>query len=475
MSSAQPEFAPLVLGTRHPAYRRALAIPARATRRHLHAIGLTGSGKSRFLDAYALQLIRQGVGVSVVDPHGDTCLEILSSLERTGFFEHPAARARVLYFDWGHPERYPAFNILDQPRPPHQVAQQFLQALKRVWAALEGGSAPMLENIVLASTLVLIHNRLPITQMERLLTDASYRAQLLTQVSDADVAAFFRHRFDRGGGGAAHTIESTLRRVFLLTFSPALKHSLGADSNRLPLRPFMDQGVSVLHNLSGLDEYSQRLLGSLLAVTYESAALSRADLAPTRRRPHHLILEEFSMFAAESEESLARALDLTRKHGLYLVLSHQTFSQLSGRMRGALQNATQLAFRLGYDDASLMAPYLTNYDPAMLKPDPLGLHPNGAYAGVGEQTRRTAARLRHLRPGEALVRLGRRTHSIRALYVPDPVISSNLRTIIDWYADTLQQAPNSVETDDTPAAPRLGREVPPVRVASRARARERIA
>ena len=116
MSSPQPDLAPLVLGTRHPAYRRALALPARATRRHLHAIGLTGSGKSRFLDAYALQLIRHGVGVSVVAPHGDTCLEILSSLERTGFYEHPAARARVLYFDWGHPERYPAFNVLDQPR-----------------------------------------------------------------------------------------------------------------------------------------------------------------------------------------------------------------------------------------------------------------------------------------------------------------------------------------------------------------------
>ena len=58
-------------------------------------------------------------------------------------------------------------------------------------------------------------------------------------------------------------IESTLRRVFLLAYSPALRYSLGQRENRLNIRALMDAGVSVIYNLGGLDEQTQRLLGAL--------------------------------------------------------------------------------------------------------------------------------------------------------------------------------------------------------------------
>ncbi len=49
-------------------------------------------------------------------------------------------------------------------------------------------------------------------------------------------------------------------------------------------------------------------------------------------------------------------LSLTRKVGLFAVLAHQTWSQASRRMRGALQNVgLEVAFRLGRQDAEYAA------------------------------------------------------------------------------------------------------------------------
>src|SRR5581483_9543568 len=113
----------------------------------------------------------------------------------------------------------------------------------------------------------------------------------------------------------------------------------GQTENALDFRALMDSGTSVIFNLGGLDEDTQRLLGCLLTVGFEVAALSRSDTPEESRRQYHLIIDEFSQFSAQSEESLARVLSLARNYGLYLTLAHQTWSQLSSRLHGALQNA----------------------------------------------------------------------------------------------------------------------------------------
>ena len=46
-------------------------------RRHMYVIGKTGMGKSQLLENMAIQDIRSGRGVAVVDPHGDMIERIL--------------------------------------------------------------------------------------------------------------------------------------------------------------------------------------------------------------------------------------------------------------------------------------------------------------------------------------------------------------------------------------------------------------
>ncbi len=453
----------IVLGT--GATGRPVLLTGRQVATHKRVWGLTGSGKSMFLAALAVQLLNNGIACAVIDPHGDLVEDILRILLKTGYFEQAEALERLRYVDFGGAERFPAFNVLAQPYDDHMVARDLLTAFKRAWSSLEGGQAPALENTILAAALVLIQNRLPVTEMPRLLIDGDFRGRLLTRVSDPEVVRFFETRYDRAGKGVPATIESSLRRLFILTYSPALRHSLGNATNQFDLRRLMDRGVSLLCNLSGLDEDSQKLLGCLLTVGFERAALSRADIVEERRRPYHLILDEFSQFSAQSQEALARVLDLTRKFGLSLTLSHQTGSQLPARLDGALQNALEIAFRLGHTDAQSAAGRLFNYDPTALRSDPLGIRSRPAYASAHEQIGQLAVELERLPARHAYIRIAQRTERIRALTVATDGVEDELQAVLDGYAARLPPPPvrdggDAFVRDESEAPRRLRRRAP---------------
>lgn len=433
----------LTLGTYGPPLvNRPFVLDADEVAAHKHVIGLTGQGKSKFLASLFVQLLNQGVGCALIDPHADLATDILGTLVDTGYFDHPDAFKRLLYVDFGRTDRHVPFNVLNQPYDDHAVARNVVESCKRAWPALADGSAPQFENILLAGTLVLVQNRLALTALPKLLTDREYRDRLLANVSDVDVVDFFRGRFDHWGRDAATMIESTLRRVFLLTFSPTLRASLGNERNILDFRRLMDDGVSVIFNLGGLDEDTQRLLGCLLTVGFEVAALSRADTPEELRRRYHLIIDEFSQFSAQSEESLARVLSLARKYGLALTLAHQTWSQVNGRLQGALQNAVEVAFRLGRSDAEWAAPRFGRFDPYAIKhevADPNQIwrtHP--VYFNVQETFEGWTQALTDLEPREAYVRIGKKTAKIRSLSVPKPnTTADDLQSVTARYAESL--------------------------------------
>src|SRR3954451_22522231 len=156
------------------------------------------------------------------------------------------------------------------------------------------------ENILKHSVIVLRQNRLPLTELANLLTEKDFREQLLARVTDPQVVRFFHLRMDQWGRDEAHMKESTLNRADLLTLSPVLRYSLGSTENRLSFRQLIDAGRSLIVNLALPHHDARRLLGCLLTVGMESAALSRADNL-SDRKPHHLMIDEFSQFMAQSE------------------------------------------------------------------------------------------------------------------------------------------------------------------------------
>lgn len=441
--------AALILGTTgHPLLRRPFVIGPEGVAAHKHVIGLTGQGKSKFLASLFVQLVSQDIGCALIDPHADLASDILGALADRKFFDHPDARKRLYFIDFGRRDRYVPFNVLRQRYGDHDVARNVVEACKRAWPALADGAAPQFENILLSGAFVLIQNALPLTALPRLLSDSAYRAQLLQRVNDEDIVEFFRGRFDRWGRDAPLMVESTLRRVFLLTFSPALKGALGHSDNVLDFRALMDDGVSVVFNLGGLDQDTQRLLGCLITVGFEVAALSRAELPESQRRQYHLMIDEFSQFSAQSEAALARVLSLARKYGLFLTLAHQTWSQVNARLQGALQNAVTVAFKLGRSDAEWAAPRFGRFDPYALKheiEDPAQAgrsHP--VFFSLPESLEAWTQALTDLRPREAFVRVGDRTVRVKSPTFRHPRSSPvQIQAITDSYAKQFLRPANA--------------------------------
>jgi hypothetical protein len=406
----------------------------------MHVIGLTGSGKSRFLAHWFLTLFEAGFPVTLVDPHGDLARLVVDHLIDKGYFKQPDAYDRLLYLDLPAGEQasqFVPYNVLSQGYPVHTRAQLVLEALKRAWPSLEGGVAPAFENIVLAGVSILLFHQLPLYRLHDVLVDKKWRDKLLESMPDTQVVGFFRDRYDKWGREQPLIIESTLRRVFLLSFSPVLRFSLGQRGNLLDYRRIFATRQSVIVNLALHDPDARRLLGCLMMVSAEQAALSLSDV-PEKDRPgsHHLIIDEFAEVSAQSEETLSRVLALTRKFGLVLVLSHQMWTQASAKLQGALANAgVEAAFRLGRADAEVEAMLLGRVNPLTVKHEVIDkdalrrTHPT--FYSLPEQWENTTQTLTDLPNQQALVRLPNgRVERIRTFHFPDVAIEETEREAI---------------------------------------------
>jgi len=424
-----------------PPFRVPVTLPVARLTEHLHVIGASGTGKSRALAHLALSLLSRGEAVTLLDPHGDTARLVFTTLVARGVFADPSAHERITYLDLpaaARRGRSMAFNILEQPFDTPTTARLVLEAFRRVWPTLENGVAPAFENAVLAGVSVLVQHRLPLVFLHDLLTDASWRGELLRPITDASVRGFFA-RLDRWSAREqAQYLESTLRRAFLLSFSPVLRDSLGQGTNGLgPFRARFDSGRSLIVNLALPDSDTRRLIGALLAVSIEQGARQRADTPPEARgRAHTVILDEFADVSSQSGESLLRILEECRKFGVGLVLSHQSGAQLTPRMGTALGAVgTTLAFRLGRVDAEAMGRQIGSINPRMVK----AAHPTGtglpAFMSLDEQREGWTAALQRLKPRTAFVtRPKGRVARIRTLPLPDPVVDPEaLERAEEWY------------------------------------------
>jgi hypothetical protein len=373
-------------------------------------------------------------------------------------------------------------NILDQPFDAPTTARLVLEAFQRAWPALDAGTAPAFENALLAGTSVLIRRKLPVVFLHDLLTDAAWRAELLKDEPDPTVRGFFQRLERWGSREQAQYLESTLRRCFLLSFSPVLRYSLGQRENRLgSFRTRMDRGQSLIVNLALPDPDARRLLGSLLTVAMEQGALQRAATpAGERGRSHTLILDEFAAVSAQSGTALMHILEQCRKFGLGLVLASQSGGQLTERMRGALTGVgTTIVFRLGRADAEAAARSIGGTDPLRVKHagNERAAHP--LYTPLLEQWEGWTAAIQRLKPRQMFVRslppagwLARRCHvpvaKLRTPDLPDPAVDPAALAAVEqrYLADQFEVRPvieaaiASLRPVATPPSRRRGRVSP---------------
>lgn len=330
-------------------------------RQHLYAIGKTGTGKTSLLRNLLLQDIAAGEGVGVIDPHGDLAHDLLDHVPRW-------RTDHVVYFNPADHDHPFGLNLLRSVRPErrHLVASGVVGAFKSIWRDSWG---PRLEYLLYASVAALLEvENATILGVPRLLSDDAYRERVVDRVRDPAVRAFWTTEFAgwdrRYRSEAAGPVQN---KVGQLLMSPPVRNVFGQVSSRFDARFTMDRRRIFIANLSKgmLGEDKANLLGAILVTQFHLAAMSRADVAESERPDFFLSVDEFTSF---STDSFASTLAEARKYRLALALFHQQTGQMSDTVRDAVFGnvGNLIAFRVGEDDARLMARQFGNvYPPAV--------------------------------------------------------------------------------------------------------------
>jgi hypothetical protein len=315
-----------------------------------------------------------------------------------------------------------------------------LEGMIRVWSELE--QAPLFQTLFLASVTTLIACKLPISPyLYHILTDGQFRSTCLEQVTDPLIHLTFKNYYEKLGRDQVQAAGSTLRRAFLLSYSPVIRNALGQPDNWLNFREIMNSGKSIIISLGGLEDETKRLIGAMLMVAIEQAALSRVDIS--QRRPFTLLVDEWGSFAAQ-DRTIATILSQCRKFQLRVYLAAQSLSQVSThRLAGALENCRlMIAFALGRASAEIQAKEIGFADAFAKKEEALTPNQHSQYQSITDQFETWNQELMNLPTRCCYVKVqGKEAVKITSLKVNEPRIDQKeLAAVLGEYKHRYQRS-----------------------------------
>ena len=367
----------------------------------MYVIGMSGKGKSKFLESCLYQDIAADRGCGLIDPHSLLADDVLRLLITQKVLDNPDKSDRFIYVDPARTDYVVPFNVLAiEGEHPYDIAATVLEAFRRTWPECLK-EAPHFSNVVTASLIVLIRNELTLMHMPRLLTDMDFRENCLAQVTDNNVIEFFHDRYDRWGREAPVLRESTLNKIGAFSLNPRLKLMLGQKANHLDFRAIMDKGKILILDLGHCDSETNRLIGSLVVTGLELAMRRRRN-----RNLWNLTIDEFAGYVANeaSVKTMTHYFSEGRKFKMAMTVAHQDLSQLTPRMLGALSNVqTKVIFGIGRYDAEYFAKLIGYVDAETIKRDAKTETQHEVFSSLPEQWEQWVDRLRYQPARQAIV------------------------------------------------------------------------
>lgn len=317
-------------------------------RRHMYLIGKTGMGKSKLIENLILNDIRNGEGVALIDPHGESFDFILQRI--------PKERIKdVVIFDPSDVDFPVAFNPMEihEESQKIQVAAGIVGTFKKIFGYSWG---PRLEYVLNYTVLALLDTPdSTLLGIVRMLTDKNFRKKIVDNIKDPVVKKFWVSEFATyNDKQASETIAPILNKVGQFIANSMIRNVIGQPNSSFNIRELMDNQKIFMINLSvgKLGETNASLLGSFMITAIHIAAMSRADIPEEERKDFYFYVDEFQNFATESFKNI---LSEARKYRLALIVANQYTAQIedSGVKDAVFGNiGTMITFRVGAADAS---------------------------------------------------------------------------------------------------------------------------
>ncbi len=318
-------------------------------RRHIWTIGKTGTGKSTLIANMAIDDLKKGRGLAVIDPHGDLCEIILDYIPKSRMQD-------VVYFNPADKDYPIVINPLEVTNK--QEAELVVSGIVSIFNKIFGFSwGPRLEYILRNSLMTLAeYPNATLKDVPLLLTNRSFRDKVVNTITDPTLKTYWLDEFNRMTDKLQQeAIAPILNKVGQFVTSPLIRTVIGHPKSTIKLDDVMNQGKILLANLSQgrLGEDNAALLGAMLITKLQLAAMHRVDMPEEDRRDFYLYVDEFQNFATGS---FIKIMSEARKYRLNIMLANQYMAQIPEEVQKAiLGNAgTIVSFAVGASDAEIL-------------------------------------------------------------------------------------------------------------------------
>ncbi|MFA4845299.1 MAG: type IV secretion system DNA-binding domain-containing protein [Patescibacteria group bacterium] len=336
--------------------------------RHMYIIGKSGSGKSQLIANLALQDIRAGHGVAVVEPHGDLIELILGNIPKERVDD-------VIVFNPSDVDRPMGLNMLEAKDESMKdfAAQEMVAIFYKLFPPEMIG--PMFEHHMRNVMLTLMadnENPGTIAEIPRMFSDNDFQQIWRAKVKDPVIQSYWINEVDKTSDfHKSEMLGYLISKVGRFVENEMMRNIIGQTRSSFDFREVMDKKKILLVNLSKgkTGDVNAELLGLIIVSKLQMAALTRADIPEEQRHDFYLYIDEFQNFITDS---IATILSEARKYRLNLIIAHQYIGQLVKNNDTKIRDAvfgnvgTNFVARIGPEDVEtlekLYEPEFSGYD-----------------------------------------------------------------------------------------------------------------
>ncbi len=294
-------------------------------------------------------------------PHGDLAQELLGYV--------PEERIQdVVYFnpdDLTYPiglnvlELTPALEGDDLLREKDLVTESVVSMFRKIFSEDDTGGHRIeyvLRNAV--QTALTVENATLFT-VYNLLNNPDYCKSVVATLENEDLQNFWKNELGKAGGfQQVKMVAGITAKIGRFLFSASAKRILEQPKSTINFDEILDGKILICNLSKGLlGEDTSELFGISILAKIQMAALRRARIKQTDRKPFYLYVDEFQNFATPS---FVQMLSESRKYKLFLTMAEQSTSQQDDQktVNVILANVgTIICFRTGNPaDERLMLP-----------------------------------------------------------------------------------------------------------------------
>lgn len=315
-------------------------------KRGLYIIGKTGVGKSKCFELLMRQDIMYGHGLCLIDPDGDLMRAMLDAI--------PEERIKDVVIIDPTDVQYPvSFNPFQGV--PLSLRYQAAQGLTEIIEKQFGNQwSHRIEHVLRMTLLALLdYPGATFHGIISLLTDVTYRSQVILHIHDGTVKRFFQNEFDdwalKFEADAMIPIVNVIGRFLAI---PAMRHIFIQKESNINMDHVIANRAILLINLGQhmIGDRNAHFLGSLLMHTIRFAGMMQTESGDDVRKYFYLYLYEFHTILSGS---LMNIFAESRKYGFALTVAHEYTAQLDPNLFSAVLGnvGTIIVFRLSGEDA----------------------------------------------------------------------------------------------------------------------------